>query len=278
MGEPEKAVRMLLSDDPDEAARLARYIIKLNDKRKSLGETIWNNVMPKAKKCFEETGEKFILVSGKSIQRGITGIIAARLSKYFKVPALVIAIMDKRAIGSMRSLKTVNAKDFLHHFHDLFTDFGGHDLAGGFTMPSGNFKDFEIRFHAVVKNLTPPEQKEETLFIDAEIPHQYFTPDLYKVVELFRPYGEGNPPLLFLSRKVKLRNLELIGKKELAHIRMLVETPKYRWPAIFWNSADRVDKDFSEGDTVDIVYNLSKNYFQQTETLRLNLMDVKRHK
>jgi single-stranded-DNA-specific exonuclease len=276
MGEPEKSVQMLLSEDPGEAADLARYIIKLNEKRKSLGEKIWTNVMPAAKKCFAETGEKFILVSGKSIQRGITGIIAARLSRYFKVPALVIAIMEKRAIGSMRSLKTVNAKDFLNRFCDLFTDFGGHDLAGGFTMPSGNYTDFESRFYLLVKSLETPVQTEETLSIDAEIPHHYFTPDLYKVVDLFRPYGEGNPPLLFLTKKVKIRNLDLIGKKELAHIRMLVESPLYRWPAIFWNSADRVEKDFSEGDLVDIVYNLSVNYFQQTETLRLNIMDIKR--
>lgn len=277
MGEPDKAARMFLSEDPDEAAELAHYIIKLNEKRKSLGETVWNSVMPKAKKSFEETEEKFILVSGKSIQRGITGIIAARLSKYFKVPALVIAIMEKRAIGSMRSIKSINAKDFLHHFHDLFTDFGGHDLAGGFTMPVNKFEEFENRFHDVVKNLSTPEQAEEILSIDAEIPHGYLKPDLYKVVELFRPYGEGNPPLLFLSKGVKLKDLELIGKKELAHLRMLVETPMYRWPAVFWNSAERVDKDFSEGDKVDIVYNLSINYFQHTETLRLNILDIKRH-
>ncbi|MBN2534318.1 MAG: single-stranded-DNA-specific exonuclease RecJ [Spirochaetales bacterium] len=278
MGEPDKAARMLLSDDPDEAAELARYIIKLNEKRKSMGETAWNSVMPMAKKSFEETEKKIVFVSGKSIQRGITGIIAARLSKYFKVPALAIAIMENRAIGSMRSLNSVNAKDFLHHFHDLFTDFGGHDLAGGFTMPSGNLKDFENKFLEVVKNLTSLKQTEEALLIDAEIPYHYFTPDLYKVVELFRPYGEGNPPLLFLSKRVKLKNLELIGKKDMAHLRMLVETPKYRWPAVFWNSAERVDKEFSEGDIVDIVYNLSINYFQHTETLRLNILDIKRSK
>ena len=276
MGEPDKAARMLLSDDPEEAGELAKYIIKLNEKRKSLGETVWKSVMPKAKQCFEETGEKFVFVFGNSIQRGITGVIAARLSKFFKVPALVVAILDKRAVGSMRSTVNVNAKDFLHYFHELFDDFGGHDLAGGFTMPSGKLEVFKTRFYEVVQNLSIPKQMEEILFIDAEIPHEYFTPELWDVVELFRPYGEASPPLIFMSKRVTIKNIELIGKKEKTHLRMLVDTPKYKWPAVFWNSAERIDKDFSEGDTVDIVYNLLMNFYQQTETLRLNILDIKR--
>ncbi|MBN2442464.1 MAG: single-stranded-DNA-specific exonuclease RecJ [Spirochaetales bacterium] len=276
MGEPDKAARMLLSEDRDEAAELAKYIIKLNEKRKNMGESAWNKVMPMAKKSFEDTREKFVLVIGESLQRGITGVIAARLSKFFKVPALVIAFLEKRVVGSMRTTLAVNAKDFLHQFNDLFADFGGHDLAGGFTMPAENLDEFRKRFYEIVGHLTTPIHTEEVLDIDAEIPLAYFTPELWNVVELFRPYGEGNPPLLFLTKKAKVKNLELIGKKERLHLRMLIDIPQYKWPAIFWNGAEHVDKAFSEGDIVDIVYNLSMNYYHNTETLRLNIIDMKR--
>jgi single-stranded-DNA-specific exonuclease len=276
MGEPDKAARMLLSEDEKESETLAHYIIELNEKRKSLGEEVWNKVMSKARKCFEDTEEKFIYVAGKSIHRGITGIIASRLSKFFKVPALVVALLEERAVGSIRSTLNLNAKEFLHAFDDLLTDFGGHDLAGGFTMPSEKMEEFERRFQEVVKKLEPAQRCEEVIVVDAEIPHTYLSPDIWKVVELFKPYGERNPPLVFLSRGVKLSHIDIIGKKEQVHLKLLVEAGKYKWPAVFWNSADRVGKDFSEGDSVDIVYHISKNFFQNTETLRLNILDIKK--
>ncbi|MBN1699141.1 MAG: single-stranded-DNA-specific exonuclease RecJ [Spirochaetales bacterium] len=277
MGEPEKAAQMLLTDDEKESEELAAYIIKLNDKRKNLGEEVWGKVIPGAKRCFEETEEKFIYVSGTSIHRGITGIIASRLSKFFKVPALVVALLEKRAVGSIRSTLNVNAKEFLHSFGDLLTDFGGHDLAGGFTMGLDKMERFESRFQEVVKEMEPVRRREDVVTVDAELPTGYLTPDIWSVIEFFKPYGEGNPPLVFLTREVAIRSCEVIGRREQVHLKLLFEAGKYKWPAVFWNSADRVGRDFSEGDSVDIVYNISKNYYQQTETIRLNILDIKKN-
>jgi single-stranded-DNA-specific exonuclease len=278
MGEPDKAAKIFLSDDADEIEKLVGYVIGLNEKRKTLGEAIWQDIIEDAKTCFERTEQKFVLVSGKTIQRGITGILASRLSKFFKTPALAIALLKDRAVGSLRSNGKVNAKDFLHLFSDLFSDFGGHDLAGGFTMPVERLGSFETRFFESIKVLESSVTTEEKVLIDAEIPLNYMQPGLWDVIEFFTPYGEANSQLVFLTRQIRILNIELIGKREQSHVKLTLDAKKYKWTAIIWNGADRVGKDFNMNDTVDIVYHIDKNVFQNNETLRIQIIDIVKSK
>lgn len=276
MGEPNKAAELLLSKDRQEIDTLVEYILGLNKKRKSLGDRVWRTMLSKAHTSHETTEGKMVLIAGKAIHRGITGIIAARLVNYFKTSAVVVAVLEDKAVGSMRSTPDMNAKNFLHNFGDIFVDFGGHDMAAGFSLPLDKLEEFQERFYKVVAELEPGETKEEKINIDAEIPLSYMTQDLWNVVERFEPYGECNLPLYFLSRGLKILSLDLIGKANSDHVKMLMDTGKTKWPAIMWNGAERVKKDFDENDTVDIVYHVNKNFFQNTESLRLTIIDIKR--
>ena len=102
------------------------------------------------------------------------------------------------------------------------------------------------------------------------------TPDIISIVETFEPYGEGNPPLIFLLRNVTLQNMEIIGRTEQQHVKMLVNTGSIKWPAIYWRAAEKVNVEFSTGEKVDIVFRLGRNYFQNVEKLQLTVMDIKR--
>ena len=129
LGVPEKAVELFLTKDDSRRKVLASEIVSLNEDRKRLGETAWESVLPQAKRSYEELQEKFVLVSGKNIHRGITGIICTRLVHMFNVPALTLAFMDNSIAGSVRSAKGFYVKDFISQFSDLFVDYGGHDYA-----------------------------------------------------------------------------------------------------------------------------------------------------
>jgi single-stranded-DNA-specific exonuclease len=274
MGEPDKAAKIFLSDDEEEVARLVDHVIGLNEKRKLLGESAWQSVIESAKTSFEKSENKFVLVSGSNVQRGITGILASRLTKYFKVPAIAVALLESRAVGSLRSNGAVNARDFLHTFSDIFSDFGGHDLAGGFTMPVNSFSDFEARFYESVQSMETAASTEEKIQIDAELPLKYLEPGIWNVVEFFSPYGEANPPLVFLTRNLVVLSAELIGKKDQSHLKLILDAGKHKWPAIIWNGADRYKRDFNVKDSVDVVYNITKNNFQSSEVLQLHVIDI----
>jgi single-stranded-DNA-specific exonuclease len=130
--------------------------------------------------------------------------------------------------------------------------------------------------YLIARDFQPPAQEEARILIDAEVPPAYLNPDLIKVVEFFEPFGEGSPPLTFLTRRVRIESLEIVGRREAAHVKLLLSADRYRWPAVFWNAAERAGKDFAREDLVDIVFRLGRNYFMNTETLQLTLVDLKR--
>ncbi len=276
MGEPDKAVRLLLTGELTEREQLAVQIIELNKERKKLGDMVWAKILPQAKESVEKHEGKLVFISDDSMHRGITGIIAARLVNFFKLPAVVVAFLSDNAVGSLRSPGNFDVTSFLENSSDILEDYGGHDCAAGFTMKREQFPEFEERVFRYIQTLDLKESPEEVLEIDAEIPLHYLTPKLGETVDLFEPYGEGNPRLTFMSKGVKIAAMDIIGKNGGQHLKLTIDAGKHKWPAVYWNAAEKVGQEFALYDTVDIVYQISRNYFQNTETLQLNLLDVKR--
>lgn len=276
MGQPGKAAELFLTESSSEMESLTTKILELNKARKKLGESIWDRVISTAEKQFEELDGKMVMVIDRNIKRGITGIIASRLVSYFKVPAIVIAYIDNNLVGSMRSVNGFKVKEFLSLFSDFFIDFGGHDYAAGFSLMEENLEKFLFTLKTEIRRTRILKKIEESLEIDAELPLKYIEPELIKTVEFFEPYGEGNPPLLFLARRMKIVNIDIMGKSAQQHAKLLLDSGSYKWPGMFWRAAERVGIDFSVGDYVDAVFRLGRNYFQNTENLQLTILDIKR--
>ena len=275
LGIPEKAAQLILETEDETVRTLTEEVIGLNKERKKLGDDVWKMVQPEAKASFDQTGGRLVLVSGKGIHRGITGIISSRLAKSYGVPSITVSFLDGRAIGSIRSAGGINVKNFLARLSDLLSDFGGHDFAAGFNLPAEHFPELKTRIFKHAEDLAVPEE-EESIHIDAELPPAYMKPDIIRVVERFEPFGEGNPPLVFLVKDARIGDITLMGKTDKVHVRMLVETGDFKWPAVFWNAAERVGPDFGIGDRVELVFRFGRNYFQNKETIQLMVLDIKR--
>ncbi|MEE8440692.1 MAG: single-stranded-DNA-specific exonuclease RecJ [Spirochaetia bacterium] len=275
MGEPDKAVRLFLSADENERAAVADQIIELNNQRRKIGEAGWDLVQDQARGSHEEYAGKFIIVSSEQIHRGVTGILAGRLARQYKVPAAVVTVMPDRAIGSVRSARGLVATDLLARCDDILLDWGGHDAAAGFHLLPERLPELEERLQEVIKSIPLEEGVEDILDVDAELPLDFLNPDLGKVVELFAPFGQEHPPLVFLARGLRMVGVTIMGKND-DHVRLLLESGRHKWPAVFWGAADRVRVDFDNGDTVDAVFRLGTNFFQGRETQQLTILDIRR--
>ena len=276
MGVPDTTVNLLLSESEAERKELADEVASLNRERKNLGEKAWNSSLPKAYKSFSEMDEKMVIVSDDSIHRGITGIIAARLVNHFNVASCVISTQNDKAVGSLRSAGNVNVKNLLSTCDDLFYDYGGHDFAAGFSMPRDNIARFISAMKKAVTEREMESPPEESVYVDAELPHNYMNPQLIDVVEKLEPYGEGNRPLVFWVKGGVIEDIMLIGKKDKQHVKMTLGVGENRWPAVFWNAADKVNSEFAQGDSVELLFRLGRNYYQNREHLQLTIVDIKR--
>ena len=279
LGRSELAVELFLSETSQQRDTIAEQIIQLNKDRRQLGTDAWGYVEKQAYESFEKYNKKLVVVVEPRIHRGISGILAAQLVKVFEVPCIAITILeDGTAVGSVRSTRGFDVTPMLDSCGELFLNHGGHNYAAGFSLNKENLDALLQHFLEYTAVIELEDNQDSTLQTDAEIPHDYLTPNLLKTIDLFEPYGEGNPQLLFFSRKLKIVGADIIGKGEKKHLKLVLAGGKHKWPALFWNEAERLGRDFALGDTIDVVYRLERNLFNGMETAQMIVQEVERSK
>lgn len=279
MGDPSIACELFLCTDTAKAELLADQLVHLNKQRQHLSEVTWDKILPKAKDSYEMFGSKFVIVQDKSIVRGIAGIMANRLMKHFNAPAIVITTTgDGMYSGSMRSFGQMNTRDFLNKYATLFSDFGGHKYAGGFSIEEKNVNELLMQISEDLDYMDCPEEVDENIIIDATVPADLFTPELIKTVELFEPYGESNPPLTFLIKKARIDSAEILKAQKGTnnHLKLNISHGQYIWPAVYWFAANKLTDEFSVGDIVNVAFKLGKNSYKNQETLQLTICGIER--
>lgn len=278
MGKPEIAVRLFLSEDPIERKNLSEQIIDLNTERKQMGSDSWSIVEPLARESLTKLNSNLVFAASADIHRGVTGIMANKLSNCFNTPAIVVCFMeDGTAVGSMRSARGLHLETLLRPCSDLFLDHGGHAFAAGFSLNKDKLEEFKTRITQLSAIIEFPNKSgDEEIVIDAEIPHDFLSPALLDLTDKFEPYGEGNDQLIFLARKMKVISADIMGKTEKQHLKLTFDCGKFKWPAIFWQSADRLNRDFAVGDNIDAVFQVSRNTFNGSETPQMILKDIKK--
>ena len=277
MGNPRKALDLFLEKDTLKRDKLAIELLGMNEDRKKLGEEIWALVEPMAGENMGSYHNKLAIAYGSSIPRGVTGIMANRLMNRYKVPSIVVSFGEMVYTASLRSKKGYDLRLLLEPCSDLFLDWGGHDFAAGFSIAPEQWESLleRLKSHAREINL-PADGDEETLIVDAELPLSYLTPDILKVLDRFEPYGEGNEALHFMARNIHIADISLMGKPENKHVKLTLDTGQHKWPAVYWQAAEKLKRDFDLGDKVDLVFKISRNRFKGIETPQLVVIDLKR--
>ena len=110
--------------------------------------------------------------------------------------------------------------------------------------------------------------------IDAELPHNYLTPDLLTVLDTFEPYGEGFPQLKFAAKDMKITAAAIMGKTQPQHLRLTLSCGPYKWTAIYWQAADKLHTEYAIGDRVDAVFTVSRNTFNGNTVPQMIIQDM----
>lgn len=270
LGQPELAVQLFLSEDASERDSISNKIIQMNGDRRQLGNDAWMYVEKQAYESIKRNNEKIIAVVDERIHRGVTGILATNLVKTFNVPAIAITILeDGSAVGSIRSTRGFDVTGLLDYCSDLFINHGGHNYAAGFSLEKANLNDFIQRIEDYSSLIKLDAKDKDLPQIDAEIPHEWLTPDLLEIVDCFEPYGEGFPQLQFFTSKIKIISADIIGKNEKKHLKLTLDTGRHKWPALAWNSAERLGTEINVGDKIDVLYKISRSTFHGVESAQM---------
>ncbi len=275
LGQPELAIELLMAKESKDRLAIAERILELNRQRRQMSADGFAVAKDAAWKTLERFSSNFVVAVDERINRGVTGHVANQLAQVFKVPAMVITFLpDNTAVGSVRSARGYDITGFLDSNGDLFNNHGGHPFAAGFSLKKENVPVLLEKLERFAPLIEFPKPQEDVVSIDAELPHEYMKPEILELVDRLEPYGELNPQLNFLVTGTRIAQADVLGKTERTHLKLLLAFGQTKWPAMYWGASQRLKRDFDEGDSLDVVFQLSRNYFNGKETPQMMVTDA----
>ena len=162
------AANLLLSTDPHQAERLARELCALNRERQSVEQAIYAQAVEQIEQSPAQERSALVLASD-TWHQGVVGIVASRLSEKYACPSFMIHLSGGTGKGSCRSWGGFNLFAALESCSDLLLDFGGHELAAGFTIEEKNIPAFRQRMNQYARKFRGGKAPVSCLQVDVSI-------------------------------------------------------------------------------------------------------------
>ena len=272
MGAADKAADLLLCQDPAEAARLARELCALNRERQAVEQTIYAQAVEQIDHLPPQERSALVLASD-TWHQGVVGIVASRLSEKYACPSFMIHLSGTVGKGSCRSWGGFNLFAALERCSDLLLDFGGHELAAGFTIDVANIPAFRQRMNRFVKAASGGERAVSCLEVDAAISNPAdMTLEQVDHLAQLEPYGSGNPRPVFALLGATVDSVQAVGQGK--HLKLRLSKGPSRFDAIFFSMPEAAAQ-LEPGCRVDAAFYLQANTFRGTTTLQLQLVDLR---
>jgi single-stranded-DNA-specific exonuclease len=284
-------VELFLTKDPSRAAELAEKLNCLNDERRATEAKALEMIEAQLETQsgdLENLLADCIIMDDPTWHRGVLGILASRIVDRTGRPALVLTHEDGHAHGSGRSIEGFHLLDALTAVHvetdnenenALFTRFGGHAHAVGFSMPSDRINLLRQRMQSYGSTrltktiLAPPLQ------CDAEVLLSDLTQGFFDWLTRCEPFGIGNREPVFVTRDLTLSAPVRFIKEKHICLQLEKAGEPNRFSALGWSRgmdwrARCLEMALNQGSRIDIAYRLKSKSNPQFPGLELELVDI----
>lgn len=272
-------VELFTTRDATRAAGLAAKLERLNQERRAAEAAMLAAISTRLQEpSFQEA--LCIVMDGDGWHRGVIGILASRIVDQTGKPALVVTRENGEAYGSGRSIAGFHLLEAIESCHDLFTRFGGHAHAVGFSLPSERIDKLRERLCAWASEHLRLEDLGTALACDAELPFAAITPELHSWLRQLEPFGEDNEEPVFVTRRVRVLAAPRIMKEK--HVRLRVspdpaasQQASTAFSAVGWGMADLVTAmSPGPGSLIDLAWRLRHNDHPEFGGLELEIAGI----
>jgi single-stranded-DNA-specific exonuclease len=268
-----EVVELFTTRDASRAAELAAKLDRLNSERQQTEAGMLEEI---ERRLREEAGLadcRCIVVEGEGWHRGIIGILASRVVDRMRRPAVVVAIEGGEAYGSGRSVAGFHLLHALESCKELFTRFGGHAHAVGFSLPPERLPELKSRLEAWAG--IHVEETAPTLQCHAVLPLDQITDALFTWLRRIEPWGTGNEEPVFVAYNVRLAGAVRGIKERHVCLQLAQGARGSSWSALGWDWAVRVrEMELEEGSVVHVAYKLRENVRPGYAGLELEIADL----
>lgn len=223
VGESTLGVRLLTTEDPDEAHAIAAQLSSLNEDRR----VIESEVQQAAESLLASQHNRAVhLLAGEGWHPGVIGIVAGRIKEKTGKPSLVIALDRERGEGkgSGRSIAGVDlgAAIIAAREQGLLVAGGGHAMAAGLTVAADRVDELADWLDERLAGQVARARTEQVLKLDLAVSPRGVAPELVNTLEQAGPYGVGWPAPRIAVGPVQVVRADIVGND---HLRLIVRGP-----------------------------------------------------
>lgn len=256
MGSAERALKLLLTENVNEAKEIAEEVSNANAQRQATETEITASAIEYIENAPGIKHKRVIVVEGDDWHQGVIGIVASRLVEKYGKPCIVISKNGDVAKGSGRSIDGFSLYDALSYCGDILVQYGGHVLAAGLTVDSDKIDAFREKINEYAVNA---EAAVPTLKIDCKLNPSSINVDMLSSLQVLEPFGAENPQPLFGLYNMEITAVQPVGSGK--HLRITVKR-KNSIVTVIMFSVTLEEFPYKVGDNVDLAVKLSENEFQ----------------
>ena len=272
MDDAKKAVQLFIEKDYASALAIASLLQQDNLDRREADTSISEEALQQIEMDPTHVTKKSSVVFQAHWHKGVVGIVASRLIEKHYKPTIVLTQSGEVITGSARSVLGFNLYEALHACRTHLIGYGGHFAAAGMTMAVDQLEPFKIAFENAVAERITIEQLTPEIAINAILPLDHINMNFFQIISQMEPYGPDNVRPIFLAKGVRDAGYTKLVKE--AHISFHVIQEQNTVKGIGYNMPQHIDL-IKSGKPFDLVFQLQLNEWQGTQTVQLQVIDIK---
>lgn len=276
MESPKLAFELLTTLSSERARELAAKLEGLNKARKLEGMRVAKDVKKKIEGM--PVLSPVIVVGSRDWRPSLLGIAATSVVETYGKTVFLWG-EDKGLIkGSCRSDGNVNMVALMSAVKDSFLDFGGHEMAGGFSLSPDGIHVLSEKLEEAMERLFPPGAPREVLaIVEDSLTLSEVTDAAFDALRLLAPFGQENPKPLFRFENVQVSAVTFFGAgKDHARLSLMDEQAHADAVSFFFGRSSFKDTlgFLSPGDRITLTASIERSHFRGKKELRLRIVDI----
>lgn len=271
VGDAADGLRLLLSDDEEEARSLALRLDRQNAERQALDQQTLDEALADLESWFDPQRHVGIVLARDGWHPGVIGIVASRVVERIARPTFLVALDGDVGKGSGRSVPRCDLHAALSRCAPYLERWGGHRMAAGLTVTRDRLDSFREAFNDAIAQQVSAEQLFPTQRVDAVLSLSDVTEELERLVRALEPTGMGNPGPVFGLTGVRVDGeLRPIGE---SHVRLVLTDGVRRLRTVAWGQRQAVEEIVAaRGGSLDAAVRLELDTWMGRETVEGRLV------
>ena len=272
MGDAMRGLRLLLSEDPDEAEDLAGVLDEENRERQAEDRRTLEQALELLADDFDPDRDYGVVLAVEGWHPGVIGIAASRVVERIHRPVVMVALRGGHGRGSARSIPGFDVHEAISACGAHLERFGGHAQAAGLELSAEAVPAFRDAFANEARLRLEGRELRPHLRIDLELPERAVERPLVKALRYTGPHGIGNPRPTFLLREMHVVAIKAVSR---GHLRVRVRKGDVRLDGIGFGLAERhLPEDLSAGP-IDVVFQLVLDLWRGEERVQARILDLR---